>query len=49
MFVNVYAPNTRPERVLFLQKLEDVLRKCDPEEFLFVAGDFNCTENDEFI
>ncbi len=30
----------------FLNKLRESLENCEPEEFLFIGGDFNCTEND---
>lgn len=47
VFINVYAPNTGPDRVQFLNELSVVLSQCGPEEFLFLGGDFNCTENDQ--
>ncbi len=34
------------ERVLFLNKVRDAVENCKPEEYLFIGGDFNCTEND---
>ena len=46
VFINVYAPNVGPARVLFLNELTKVLSQCEPEEFLFLSGDYNCTEND---
>ena len=46
VFINVYAPITGPHRVAFLQVLTSVLRKVSADEFLFLGGDFNCTEND---
>lgn len=33
--------------MLRIHKLEDVLSKCNPEVFLFLARDFSCTENNE--
>lgn len=47
VFVNVYAPNTRVGRINLLHEIEDVLSKCDTDDFLFLGGDFNCTENDQ--
>lgn len=35
-FVNVYAPNIGLDRDCFFHKLREVLRQCDPEEFLFL-------------
>ncbi len=34
------------ERVLFLNKVKNVVENCKPAEYLFIRGDFNCTEND---
>ena len=45
VFINVYAPTIGTERKLFLQKVNDVLNGCASEDFLFLGGDFNCTEN----
>lgn len=47
VFVNVYAPNAGRDRVQFLADLSAVLSQCGSEEFLFLGGDFNCTENDK--
>ena len=46
VFINVYAPNNGPARVLFLNELSKILSQCEPDEFLFLAGDFNCTEDE---
>lgn len=46
VFINVYAPVVGPERVVFLNKLSDILSNCKIEEFMFIGGDFNCTAND---
>lgn len=46
----MYALNTGPERIFyfyFLQKLEDILCNCQPDEFLFLAGEFSCIENNQ--
>lgn len=40
---NIYAPNLYNDRILFFKKLNQVLEKCDPEHFILVGGDFNCT------
>lgn len=45
IFINVYAPVIARERMIFLEKLIDTLEGCNSEEFLFLAGDFNCTTN----
>ena len=45
VFINVYAPNFGPGRVLFLNELSLVLKECVPEDYLFLGGDFNCTAN----
>ena len=46
VFINVYAPTIGAERKVFLDKLSDVLNGCATEDFLFLGGDFNCTENE---
>lgn len=38
--------NTGHDRVCFLTDLSAVLSQCGPGEFLFLGGDFNCTEDD---
>jgi len=45
VFVNIYAPVHGPERVYFIQKLSDALSSFEQEEYMFMGGDFNCTEN----
>lgn len=44
--INVYAPVLAVERMEFLETLTNVLQDCDPEHYLILAGDFNCTVND---
>ena len=44
-FINSYAPCVGAERLLLFEKLKDTLSTCDSEEYLFLGGDFNCTEN----
>ncbi len=46
VFINMYAPVLGGERVSFLNKVRDAVENCKPEEYLFIGGDFNCTEND---
>ena len=46
VFMNVHAPVSGPDRVRFFKVLDTVLRKVQFDEFLFLGGDFNCTEND---
>ena len=45
VFINVYAPTNGTERKLFLEKIADELNRCNSEDYLFLGGDFNCTEN----
>lgn len=40
----MYAPVLSIDRIIFLNVLGDVLRSCT-DDFLFLGGDFNCTEN----
>lgn len=44
VFICVYVPTSGVERMLFLNTLNLTLQNCDSEEFLFLGGDFNCTE-----
>lgn len=44
VFICVYAPTEGRERMLFLSTLDDVLKDCDPGDFLLLGGDYNCTE-----
>ena len=46
IFVCVYAPTTAAERVAFLETLSTVIAGCNGDEYLFIGGDFNCTEQD---
>ena len=48
VFINVYAPNSCPSRVQFLNELSLILNQCAPEDYLFLGGDFNCTANDTY-
>ena len=45
VFINVYAPTNGTERKLFLEKITDELNSWNSEDYLFLGGDFNCTEN----
>ncbi len=45
VFVNVYAPTSGSEKVLFLKDVNVKLQNCSSDEVLFLGGDFNCTEN----
>lgn len=45
VFINVYAPNSGNERVCFLNNLNEILQSCNSDEYVFLGGDFNCTEN----
>lgn len=46
VFICVYIPTTPIERLLFLDTLCATLKDCGSEDFLFLGGDFNCTELD---
>ncbi|KAK0147956.1 Transposon TX1 uncharacterized protein [Merluccius polli] len=46
VFINIYAPNNGTERKHFFENMNDILNSCGPEDYLFVGGDFNCTENE---
>lgn len=43
-FIFVYAPTKATEILSFLDTLSTILFDCKSEEYLFVGGDFNCTE-----
>ncbi|TWW69204.1 hypothetical protein D4764_18G0000100 [Takifugu flavidus] len=45
VFINIYAPTNGTERKSFLDKVCMRLNGCGAEEFLFLDGDFNCTES----
>lgn len=42
-FINIYAPNTGRDRILLFNKLKQTILKCNNNDVLVVAGDFNCT------
>ncbi len=46
VFINIYAPNNGTERKHFFEKVNDILNSCGSGDYLFVGGDFNCTENE---
>ncbi len=45
VFICIYAPTTPVERIIFLDLLCNTLQCCSEEEYLFLGGDFNCTED----
>ncbi len=45
-FINVYAPTNGTERVIFLNSIDTILQNCKTDEYVFLGGDFNCTENE---
>lgn len=45
VLINVYAPNGDREKIVFFNKLEEVVADCDSSRMVIVGGDFNCTEN----
>ncbi len=44
VFVCVYAPTSAMQRLVFLDALSSTLQTCSTEDYLFLGGDFNCTE-----
>lgn len=46
VLINVYAPVMAAERLLFLETLLNTVQNCDPDHYLLIAGDFNCTAMD---
>lgn len=44
VFICIYVPTSGVERMLFLSTPNSTLQNCNSEEFLFLGGDFNCTE-----
>ena len=45
MFLNVYTPTNAVDRIAFLNILSDCVKNCEDDGFMFLGGDFNCTEN----
>lgn len=45
VFLNVYAPTKGVDRMGFLDVLCDTVKVSSDDEYLFLCGDFNCTEN----
>lgn len=45
IFICVYAPTSPMQRLLFLGTLGSTLQNCNTEDYLFLGGDFNCTES----
>lgn len=45
VFITVYAPAVGKERLTFLENVNDAIRDCNDKEFLFIGGDWNCTES----
>uniref|UniRef100_A0A3B5R4A8 Reverse transcriptase domain-containing protein n=1 Tax=Xiphophorus maculatus TaxID=8083 RepID=A0A3B5R4A8_XIPMA len=46
VFINVYAPIVNTEKRRFFEKIGERLGDCGSEDYVFIGGDFNCTEND---
>ncbi len=44
VLLNVYVPANGLERMTFLNSLDDAVKNCDENDFMFLGGDFNCTE-----
>lgn len=45
VFINIYVPTSGTESKSFLEKVITALNGCGDGEFLFLGGDFNCTES----
>lgn len=45
VFMNIYAPTRGTDRNVFLDTICSNLNKCASEDFLFLGGDFNCTQD----
>uniref|UniRef100_A0A3B5PV23 Reverse transcriptase domain-containing protein n=1 Tax=Xiphophorus maculatus TaxID=8083 RepID=A0A3B5PV23_XIPMA len=48
VFINIYAPIVNAEKKCFYEKIGERLENCETEDYVFIGGDFNCTEN-EFL
>jgi len=46
VLINIYAPNNGTERKRSFENLNYILNSCSSEDYLFVGGDFNCTDNE---
>ena len=44
VFLNVYTPTNAADRVAFLNILSDCDKNCEDDGFMFLGGDFSCTE-----
>ncbi len=40
----IFAPTSAMQRLVFLDALSSTLQTCSTEDYLFLGGDFNCTE-----
>ena len=47
--LNVYTPTNAVDRVAFLNSLSDCVKNCEDDGFMFLGGDFNCTENPTLV
>ena len=45
MFLNVSAPTNGVDRMDFLNILDDTVKTCSGDDFMFLGGDFNCIGN----
>lgn len=46
VFINIYAPSVGAERKRFLEKVNEKLKDFNSSDYVFLGGDFNCTENE---
>ena len=44
--VNIYAPTSGVDRVAFLNTVNTALQNYSTDDYMFMGGDFNCTENE---
>lgn len=45
-FINIYAPVNCADRSQFFGKINEALRGVQSSDYVFLGGDFNCTENE---
>ena len=48
VFINIYAPVVGQDRVRVLSTLNDFTETCNSDDYLYLGGDFNGTQNDRF-
>jgi len=46
VLIYIYAPNNGSVRKHFFENINDILNSGSSEDYLFMGGDFNCTDNE---